>query len=421
MVLDYGMRERTRDQYQGWLAGHYDVIPDSGPGEQNVSTSTSIRTHEKTIDKSNTGWALIESLWRAGKLTTHQKNFWRKQDLGGPFLNERQNYSQIVPFFSKKVRFGSPPNGLVYQNNQQVIGFPIGAITPTSTVWPQLSPDDEQELWGMGSTAIKLTAPALPREGVAVFLGELREGLPRLARNLGSLPEIANSSSSNYLGYQFGLRPLLSDIKSISSTIKNMDKELRRLEDQSADLIHRKYSFDDTRDETLIETSTVTAWPGAPSNVHPGTGSRKKFKIEHNKTWFAGAFSYYFPRAREGLSVLRTWLDELGAGVNVDTLYNLTPYTWLMDWFGNFGDVLFNLSYFTQNSQVLNYGYLMRTSEITHRYEFTPQSGGTSQQDFTVIRKLRIKASPFGFGLSEEDFTDFQKSILLALGISRAT
>jgi hypothetical protein len=63
----------------------------------------------------------------------------------------------------------------------------------------------------------------------------------------------------------------------------------------------------------------------------------------------------------------------------------------------------------------------MRTSEITHRYEFTPQSGGTSQQDFTVIRKLRIKASPFGFGLSEEDFTDFQKSILLALGISRAT
>jgi hypothetical protein len=421
MVLDYGMRERTRDSWIGWIAGSYHVTPDTGLS-QDVTTSSSIRTHEKTIDKSNTGWALIDSLWRAGKLTTHQKKFWRKQDLGGPFLNERQSYSQIAPTFQKKVRIGTAPNGLTYQNTSQVLGFPIGAITPTSSVWPQLNPQDEVELWGMGSTAIKLTAPALPREGLAVFLGELREGLPKLARSFGSISEVANTSSGNYLGYQFGLKPFLKDIKTLSTTCKNMSSVLAKLEEESGNLVHRQYSFDDTHDDTLIETTTATAWPGAPSNVHPGSGTRRKYLVSHEKTWFAGAFSYYFPRAREGLSVLSTYLDELGAGVNVDTVYNLLPYTWLMDWFGNFGDVLFNISYFFDNSQVLNYGYLMRTSELTHRYEFTSAStGGISQQDFTVVRKLRIKASPFGFGLSESDFTDFQKSILLALGISRVT
>jgi len=422
--LDYGLRERSRDQYQGWIAGEYWVTPFPTGAEQHVATAASIRTHERTVDKESTGWPLIHAFWKAGRLTNHQKKFWRKQDLGGPFLNEKQTYTQFCSTFAKEVKIGNQNNYLKYYNTQSCLGWPVGNITPTSSVWPTLSPDDEQELWGLGSTAISRVAPVVPKAGLSVFLGELREGIPRLARKFYDLESSANSVSGNYLAYQFGAKPFIRDIKSITGTILNMDRELARLENQSGDLLHRKYSFEDTSSEQFVSASTVNAWPGAPSNVHPGTGLRTEYLLTKEKTWFTGAFSFWFPHVRQGLDELKTYLDVLGAGVNVDTLYNLTPYSWLADWFGNFGDVLFNLSYLQTNSQVVNYGYLMRQSTVTRRFEWqggTTAAGRFSSQDFTVERKMRIKASPFGFGLTDKDLTPFQWSILAALGIQWAT
>jgi hypothetical protein len=419
--LDYGMRERTRDHYLGWVAGEYFVTPFPTGAAQHVTTAASIRTHERTVDKENTGWSLIHAFWKAGRLTEHQKKFWRKQDLGGPFLNEKQTYSQVSSYFFDKKTIGSQASHLTYANTQQCLGWPVGAITPTSSVWPVLSPDDEQELWGLGSTAIKHVAPVVPQAGLSTFLGELREGIPKLSRKFYDLQSSAGSVSGNYLAYQFGLAPFIRDVKSISQTIINMDKELARLEEQSGDLLHRKYSFDDTSSESFVGASTVQAWPGAPSNVHPGTGLRSEYLLTKQKTWFTGAFSFWFPHVRQGLQELGAYLDVLGAGLNVDTLYNLTPYSWLADWFGNFGDVLFNLSYLQTNSQVVNYGYLMRHSTVTRRFEWQGTSGRQSYQDFTVERKMRIKASPFGFGLTDKDLTPYQWSILAALGVNWAT
>lgn len=420
-MLDNGMRERSRDHSHSWVGGRYSVKPGTGSPPSDVVTNISIRTHERTIDKENTGWALINALWKAGKLTTRQKNFWRRQDLGGPFLNEKQTYNQVATSFSKELTIGWGPNSLRYKNWQACLGVPVGNIIPTSSVWPTLSPDDIQELWGLGSSAIKNTAPGLPSESLSTFVGELLEGLPKLAWKFSGVREGLNSTSSNYLAYQFGVKPMLSDIKSILGSVSKLDRELARLEEMSGEIFHRKFSFDDTKDVTFVGSTAVYAWPSAPSNVHPGSGVRSEYLLTEEKTWFAAAYSFYFPQARDGLSKLKAYLEILGAAPNLDTVWNLSPYSWLADWFANFGDVMFNLSYLTDNSRILIYGYLMRTSTITRRYEWSKAGVGTSTQDFTVTRKVRIKASPFGFGLRDEDLTPFQWSILSALGIQRFT
>lgn len=114
------------------------------------------------------------------------------------------------------------------------------------------------------------------------------------------------------------------------------------------------------------------------------------------------------------------YLEVLGAAPSVDTFWNLSPFSWLSDWFVNFGDMLGNLSYFHEHGQVMNYGYLMQTTELTRTVEWASRYG-TTVESFRNVRKARIKASPFGFGLTWNGFSDFQLSILASLGIQRLT
>jgi hypothetical protein len=93
-----------------------------------------------------------------------------------------------------------------------------------------------------------------------------------------------------------------------------------------------------------------------------------------------------------------------------------------MDWFANYGDVIFNISYLFGNSQVINYAYLMRTVTLTRKIEWGSSSTlGGSGLEFSVVRKMRIRASPFGFGVNESDLSVTQRAILAALGITRVT
>jgi hypothetical protein len=148
------------------------------------------------------------------------------------------------------------------------------------------------------------------------------------------------------------------------------------------------------------------------------------------RRWFEGAFTYYLPTDYQSRRGVRSLADKasiiLGTDLTPEVLWNLTPWSWALDWIGNAGDVLSNVSDYLTDGLVLRYGYMMEHSFRQYVYSYSgPQwfLGGTAVPGPLIIShevKKRVQATPFGFGLTWEGFTPRQIAILIALGISRS-
>lgn len=119
----------------------------------------------------------------------------------------------------------------------------------------------------------------------------------------------------------------------------------------------------------------------------------------------------------------------MGQRITARELYNAIPWSWLADYFTDLGHFVTATSPGVADRLVADYAYLMShvqwkaTTERTQ--EVRTSSNGSSKTRIAssakTVRtiKMRVRASPFGFGLSQNDLTPHQASILGALGISR--
>jgi hypothetical protein len=153
------------------------------------------------------------------------------------------------------------------------------------------------------------------------------------------------------------------------------------------------------------------------------------------KSHFSGGFRFYYPDISTALDDLAEFEHKanllLGTRLDPEVLWNLQPWTWLVDWFVNFGDVLGNLSAIISDGLVMQYGYIMQENVISKEVTLprglwvrnSISASVFTQKPVTVTldyhSKVRVKASPFGFGLTPEMFSPQQWAILAALGISR--
>jgi hypothetical protein len=116
---------------------------------------------------------------------------------------------------------------------------------------------------------------------------------------------------------------------------------------------------------------------------------------------------------------------QLGLTLTPEHLWNLTPWSWALDWFANTGSVLSNISDYANAGLVMRYGYIMETTYVSDTYtmEGAVRTDGVPFicPPLTLVTetKVRQQANPFGFGVSFESLSGFQLSILSALGISR--
>lgn len=101
------------------------------------------------------------------------------------------------------------------------------------------------------------------------------------------------------------------------------------------------------------------------------------------------------------------------------------PFSWLVDWFVGIQRSLDLYSAFESDGLVMPYGYLMKKSTrttIVSLGKLTHVSGFTKQlsSSFRIVRKERVRATPFGFGLNTSSFSAKQWAILAALGLTRS-
>lgn len=276
------------------------------------------------------------------------------------------------------------------------------------------------ELNALGTTAIARVSPTNPLVDLSSSAAELlREGLPQV-------PGKAGNVGGEYLNVMFGYLPLYGDGTDLVRIARDHDALLKQYERDSGRWIRRRYAFPTER-ETVITVSpnSVPALIGASPSGLVGTGVLTTQITTTTKTWFSGAFTYHLPQTGWRRSVAE--LDHLyGIRPGIDTVWELTGYSWLVDYFSNVGDVAKNITAFEQDGLVMPYGYVMQEREVRHHETWTGSvyiGGSLTQTSITSIKKYVTKqrqpATPYGFGLELDGLSARQLSILAALGISR--
>lgn len=359
-------------------------------------------------------------------------------DVGGPFRTSRSYVSDpkgkpikgpLRTYRIVKDQLGSNGTGF-----DSVYTGPILPVDPAPGHFPSNAFTSDSEMAQLGTTAIALCKPTTPTASLAAALGELRrDGLPHIPmlHSLRERTRLAKKAGDEYLNVQFGWVPLISDVRKIAYAIKHSDRILKQYERNVGKGVRRRFVFP----TITIEEDFVPGTAGSPYPVGPPlscfddyNGELTGHRTTVTETWFSGSFTYWIPTAYDSrLNILKqaALANKLfGITPTPEVLWQLSPWSWAVDWFTDIGDVLSNVSDWAAQGLVMQYGYLMQTKRITDTYTLSgikPKGydAMTTSLSFTSITKQRVKADPFGFGVSWDDLSPYQLSIAAALGLSR--
>ncbi len=352
------------------------------------------------------------------------------EDLGGEFFTRKTSYQDNCRRVKVIRNFGSDQyyyEGTVYPYTSGDVGH---------NLYPAFAASSNSDLDAAGTTAISRVLPTNPVAGLATALGELREGFPKvigtdLFKKTGK--PLSSRAGDEYLNYQFGWAPMVSDFKKWLNATRNSDKIWKQFQRDAGRHVRRRYYFPETTEVILDDAKAGQPAKGGPASSflwQDWTNSWTLYRhVEvKRRRWFSGAFIYYLDVPSSGKKAWDNDMQRLnklyGVAITPEVIWNLTPWSWAADWFANTGDLLHNVSQFAQDGLVMPYGYMMETSVMTTTFRMRNVAlyGNTIPdltQTFTDTVKVRRRATPFGFGLDFDSFSQFQLSILAALGLSK--
>jgi hypothetical protein len=409
-----GLKTRTRTLVVSRTAGAHGV---EGPSPVLIPHARVLRSTQTTESEGH-------AFGRLGKTP---------DDVGGEFFSERSTYLTNSRYVSLK---GQPLGGSTeFYRGYLYPKLSSGLVVPLEDVVP-LERSSDSQIDAAGTTAIARTIPTNPVAGMAVTLGELHEGFPKLIGTQifkRGLRHVIKGTGDEYLNYEFGIKPLINDLLKWAHAYTHADKLWDQFLKDSGKRVRRRYTF--PKSHEVIESSITPNQPvwnaGAQNNRLWQGGYLYPLYTEQvleRERWFSGAFTYFVDTSKESQAMwklARRRLDYLySTKVTPQVIWNLAPWSWAADWITNLGDIITNFSRFAEDGLVMPYGYMMERSVLNTTYRMrnlTPR--GYQIPDLTEVLthtvKYRRRATPYGFGLDEQDFTVRQWAIIGALGLSR--
>jgi hypothetical protein len=354
-------------------------------------------------------------------------------DVGGEFFSSICTHSHNCPYI--EVWSGGVGNSSFYRG--PIFPF-LNRSSATLESLFSCSRSTDSTLNALGTTAISRVVPTNPVAGLAVTLGELREGFPKMiGHSLRQLGPPRKNAAGEYLNWEFGWKPLIADFKKWLHAYRNSDKLWSQFLRDSGRRVRRRYTY--PKSIEITSSTSATAFPAVDGllslDFWQGTGSSRhlftRFSevTQTRRRWFSGAFTYFVDLETDQKSMWKNDLKRLkhlyGVEVTPEVIWNLTPWSWAVDWLTNTGDIITNVTRFSEDGLCMPYGYMMETTIMDYLYRMrnvTPKGYNIADltQIFTHTVKYRRGATPFGFGLSEAAFTPRQWAIIAALGLSRS-
>lgn len=209
----------------------------------------------------------------------------------------------------------------------------------------------------------------------------------KLKERIFSLNEVVSDIPQIYVGYHFGWKQLYSDISQLLRYPAAASKRFNFM-------IRRAGKATTLRSKRTFRTST----PGVPGfkydtfpavEIGPTSSTRlsreAELRMVINTTFDFPPLDV--PRLREKL-----FLDYLGVQPTPTDLYNLVPWSWLLDWFTGFGDYIQAIENNLRDSSIVNYGFLTYESHGQVITDYTSQSERyRSYQDPSGITSSTIR------------------------------
>jgi hypothetical protein len=247
------------------------------------------------------------------------------------------------------------------------------------------------------------------------------------------------TGSDNFLNYVFGWLPLISDLRDAARNTILLEKRLTQLYRDNGKPVRRSGTIDSYSDTSVTNSkgNGTEGWlfPGFPAL----TDMDKSVTVTtETKFLFSGRFRYYihFPSGppKKGVpfadgipSREKYQLNRIlyGGEITPQTLYEVTPWSWLVDWVTPLGDLIGNFVNDSVDNLVADYAYVTAYQKQSTSYVVRAKGLPYGVQPFearsTLTTELiqRQGASPYGFGLLYSDFSPKQLTILSALGIQR--
>lgn len=250
-------------------------------------------------------------------------------------ITERDNRG----FKTLSGRVDLPSGSYSYYDNY----LPDGFTTPVSHIFTSIP--------STGTRATTLRARTNPsREEVSIpnFLYEMKD-LPHMIRNMKNLtPLLRNlkhrndaamsAVASQYLGYEFGWKPLVSDISQLLQFQSQVDRrilELNRLYSGTG-LKRRLNLFDANMTES--RNLTVESAYGYTIRVRQDTVTRTR--SWGTIRWRPTVVPKDIGHQQLGRTARKLVHGIHHLGVDATQAWNMLPFSWLGDWFGNFGEWL---------------------------------------------------------------------------------
>jgi hypothetical protein len=363
------------------------------------------------------------------------------RDLGGDFTTTKQYIEDL-----DKVKIFSLSNEVVYSPTEKQTDIYIGPVFPVKVQDPSLVPfppdgsSDDNRLNQLGATAIARCKPTNSVADLATFLGEtMKDGLPAILGHQTWKAKTSraklHSSGGEFLNVQFGWLPMVSDIKKFSEAVRHANTVIEQFERDAGRVVRRQYRFPtNTQREEEVITNQLGPFFGSNFGMSlfynsPLTGKIVRTRETVQRQWFSGAFTYYLPIGDDNRSSFSRNAHNakklFGIELTPNTLWELSPWSWAIDWFSNTGDVISNLTDSKTDGLVLRYGYIMEHTVVRDTYTLSESNlkGSDSKvPPVTLVTetKKRRRANPFGFGISWDGLSPLQLAIAAALGISRS-
>lgn len=354
---------------------------------------------------------------------------------GGPFCVRRVEYVPGLVGGTSRYYYESTTTGT--KGGTEFQGFHIPWPDQPSSLPAQSTCESKAK--GFGASAWKRFAPHPHSISLAESFFELKEtfqsfhgilkGLRHLRTN-SRKPHTISQYASAYLGVEFGWKPFISDLRKLLKSIKVMDDQIA-----SAQRLNNRWV---TRSGQIVNATNVLGSFNTSPYVSPSNYITDQIghdtDTSSERVWFKGKFKYYVPKLNDDRFIGKVEAIPIVWDINLSpyNVYQLIPWSWLLDWFSNTGDIIYNLTQISANNLVAKYAYSMRATELRRERFATWTAKCTSVIDgkydidysyyggsshISVITKTRASASPFGFDLSLPDLSAWQVSILIALGL----
>jgi hypothetical protein len=298
------------------------------------------------------------------------------------------------------------------------------------------------------------SAPERPTAHILTTVIELLRGdIPSLLKNYRralfdykNKTRALNYVGSEYLNIQFGWMPLIQEYANMIKVFIGLDRMVysesnRRhrawdgpsAQSISSDFANRTITHSGLNSGTGEKFQYVS---GLASFLTPHTWTTREKILVSEDYRFASRYSALVkPNSKSVGFVERAEevLRQLGLVDDPTILWELTPWSWLVDWAANIGNSISNAhvlsplsgrhavdyAYFTtQLTTVQEQDIVSKTLASTAwktRYEQLIRPHGY----FSTVQRVRDRATPFGFGTQLGSLSSPQFAILIALGLAR--